>query len=249
MTLNGILRAKQLRIASASDGNRIDQLIRNLAYYIHQQYCGRNYVGTEMFMEELRKAAAKEPHTFQYDETQKELIKRLVDCHAAERYGYSLTYRVLAKNNGVVDFLQKGFADIAVVDEIKKNVNARVDEIYYNVNLEDLNGRSPIHVDVVYRIGSVAYFVLIFMNRSMLDQTEFMVNRVNKTLITPANRLKTNVSIVISPSVQLYDKGGQEGVITIMRKYTKNNVSTPIVAPFNNLRAIIPNIRYGTQQN
>ena len=77
------------------------------------------------------------------------------------------------------------------------------------------------------------------MNKDLLNQDPNMIERVNRTLFGPVNRLRSNVSIVISPSVEV------RGLIDIMRKYKDSNATAPIIVPFTDLRHIIPNSNSG----
>ena len=68
------------------------------------------------------------------------------------------------------------------------------------------------------------------MNKDLLSQDPNMIERVNRTLFGPVNRLRSNVSIVISPSVEV------KGLIDIMRKYKDANATAPIIVSFTDLR-------------
>ena len=73
------------------------------------------------------------------------------------------------------------------------------------------------------------------MEKDLLNQDPKMIERVNRTLFGPVNRLRSNVSIVISPSVEV------RGLIDIMRRYRAANATALIIVSFTDLRRIIPN--------
>ncbi len=239
LTLYDILGRKALEVTGngyKNNGLRLDPGQRRLADVIYRLYSSPSCSLVEECMENMRRAATRTPYTISYVPGLDNLFKECERQRLLQRKGYSLTYKINVDYEGVTDFIQKGYATFAVMDAIKSKVNARVDEMYYNVNLRDKHGNGTIHVDIMYRINETAYFVLVFMNKDLLNQDQIMVDRVNRTLFGPVNRLRSNVSIVISPSVSL------NGVVGIMKNYKDSQASTPRVASFNNLNYIIPNI-------
>ncbi|MCD7810289.1 MAG: hypothetical protein LUG91_00290 [Ruminococcus sp.] len=238
LTLYDILGRKALEVAGTgykNNGLKLDPGQRKLADVIYKLHCSDSSSIVEEFMETMRRAAIKAPYTVSYVPGLDNLFKECERQRLIQRNGYSLTYKINVDYEGVTDFIQKGYATFAVMDAIKSKVNARIDEMYYNVNLRDKHGNGNIHVDIMYRINETAYFVLVFMNKDLLNQNQIMIDRVNRTLFGPVNRLRSNVSIVISPSVNLI------GVVEIMKSYKDSQAHAPRVARFNKLNFIIPN--------
>ena len=242
MTFEEILRRKDLEVAGngyKNDGLKLDPGVRHLADVIYRMYSSNNKYAVEEFMENIRRAATRSPYTISFVSGLDNLFKECEKYNLITRMGYSITYKINVGYEGVNYFLQKGFATYAVMDAIKRKTFSPIEKMYYDVNLRDIHGKGTIHVDIMYKIGDRLYFVLVFMNKDLLNQDPNMIERVNRTLFGPVNRLRSNVSIVISPSVEV------RGLIDIMRKYKDSNATAPIIVPFTDLRHIIPNSNSG----
>lgn len=237
MTFDEILRKKNLEVANGykNDGLRLDPGVRHLADVIYKLYNSNKKYAVEEFMDNMRRVATRSPYTISYVPGLDNLFKECEKYNLITKMGYSLSYKINVEYEGVNYFLQKGFATFAVMDAIKRETYSPIEKMYYDVNLRDIRGRGNIHVDIIYKIGDRLYFVLVFMNKDLLSQDSNMIERVNRTLFGPVNRLKSNVSIVVSPSVEV------KRLIDIMRKYKDANATAPIIVPFTDLKRIIPN--------
>lgn len=236
MLIEDILKKKALIPQNEyrkNNGLRLEPGQRRLAHKIYEMYQSPKYFGIEEFMEELKRCVTKPPYTINYIPGGLDSIFK--ECEAQnliKRQGYSLTYKINVNYDQVIAFIQKNFATFAVIDELKSRMNQRIDEIYYDVKLKDRYTGASYHVDVMYRIGGTLYFIVIFLNKNILDQNAGMIERVNRSIFNPVNRLRTNVSVVISPSANI------NGVIKILN-YKNENAEMPMVVKFNNLNYLI----------
>lgn len=237
MLIEDILKKKALIPQNEyrkNNGLRLEPGQRRLANKIYKMYQSPQYFLVEEFMEELKHCATKPPYIMTYLPGGLDSIFK--ECEAQnliKRQGYSLSYKINVNYAGVIEFIQKNFATFAVIDELKSRMNQRIDEIYYDVKLKDRYTGASYHVDVMYRIGGTLYFIVIFLNKGILDQNPSMIERVNRSIFNPVNRLRTNVSVVISPSANV------KGLIKILRDYKNANAEMPTVVKFNNLDYLI----------
>lgn len=237
MLIEDILKKKALIPQNEyrkNNGLRLEPGQRRLANKIYQMYQSPKYFLVEEFMEELKRCATKPPYTIDYMPGGLDSIFK--ECEAQnliKRQGYSLSYKINLDYAGVIEFIQKNFATFAVIDELKSRMNQRIDEIYYDVKLKDRYTGASYHVDVMYRIGGTLYFIVIFLNKGILDQNPSMIERVNRSIFNPVNRLRTNVTVVISPFANV------NGLIKILREYKNANAEMPTVVKFNNLDYLI----------
>ena len=119
--------------------------------------------------------------------------------------GYTVTVNPQAK-----DFINKEFAQLYLANYIRRNI--QVDELYYNVTLKDVNTQKTYKIDLIYRTGRSVHFVLACLNPKLMDRPELL-----ERLKVSADRLRSNVSIVTSPSIE------PQMLRTIMRFNTASN--------------------------
>jgi hypothetical protein len=131
-------------------------------------------------------------------------------------------------NTSATGFLNKGFAQMYVASRI--NDMYRPDEVYYGCRLQNdypnMDGSyDKFAVDVMYRTGSDVHFVIIALSRNVTTAP----NQYNR-LINLVSRLKTAITIVVSPSVNI------QSVVNLVRSNTRDAQFT--VIPYNNLNLL-----------
>lgn len=205
MNVQGVLAAKHLLIhrdpqtafLRSKDGRKHDpneQLAEALSV---------NYGFLEPMFIRMRQIAANEVAAglIQYSETG--LIRNVLLtqvqalCQAGiiSRYAEYATGIYVQLNSNARNFLSKEFAQLHLVNYIKQNMHP--DEIFYDVHLgEDKGGSETYVADVIHRQGSSVKFTIIALNQRV-DQMPQQMER----LVRIANRLRSSVTIVVSPSI------------------------------------------------
>lgn len=114
----------------------------------------------------------------------------LLSSHSSVPYGSFVVMNTHAKQ-----FIKK---DCATLYLAYKLINKRPvpDELYYDVVLQDNFSGEPITVDAIRRCGDTVDFYLVVLNPNVGNMQNYVERIVNT-----CNRLKKNVSLVLSPSV------------------------------------------------
>ena len=118
----------------------------------------------------------------------------LISSYAPIRNGYKAGYAVTV-NPKARDFINKGFAQLYTANYIRRNI--QVDELYYDVTLKDVHTQKTYKIDLIYRIGRSVHFVMICLNPKLMERQDLM-----ERLKVSADRLRSNVSIIVSPSIE-----------------------------------------------
>ena len=162
-----------------------------------------NYGYIETLLTRMRQLAASEVAAglIQYSETG--LIGSVLLAQVQSLCQAGIISRYAEYSNGVYvqlnpearSFLSKGFAQLYLTSYIRQHMCP--DEIFYDVHLgEDRGGSETYVTDVIYRQGSSVKFTVIALNPK-LDQMPQQLER----LVRIANRLRSSVTIVVSPSI------------------------------------------------
>lgn len=122
-------------------------------------------------------------------------VQSLCQAGIIRRYAEYATGIYVQLNSNARNFLSKEFAQLHLVNYIKQNMHP--DEIFYDVHLgEDKGGSETYVADVIHRQGSSVKFTIIALNQRV-DQMPQQMER----LVRIANRLRSSVTIVVSPSI------------------------------------------------
>ena len=125
-------------------------------------------------------------------------VQALCQAGIISRYAEYATGIYVQLNSNARNFLSKEFAQLHLVNYIKQNMHP--DEIFNEVHLgEDKGGSETYVADVIHRQGSSVKFTIIALNQrvdQMLQQME--------RLVRIANRLRSSVTIVVSPSIDAH---------------------------------------------
>ena len=206
VSVNEILNKKKLAIAidnsnqtrRSKDGRKIDpntQLARELAL---------NYRRYEPLHIRLRSLCTNTNHSGILNAAELtsltfvdivNMLTFLRNAGVIERFTHYTVGSIFVQfRNEAVDFYSKHFADIYICDLVR---GFKPDEIYYDVTLIDTASTtySTLKIDVVYRKGAKVNFVVSALSGNVLNKNQ--LERLTKI----ANRLKYNVTFVISPSV------------------------------------------------
>ena len=194
VSVNEILNKKKLAIAidnsnqtrRSKDGRKIDpntQLAREIAL---------NYRRYEPLHIRLRSLCTNTNHSGILNAAE---LTSLTFVDIVKRFTHYTVGSIFVQfRNEAVDFYSKHFADIYICDLVR---GFKPDEIYYDVTLIDTASTtySTLKIDVVYRKGAKVNFVVSALSGNVLNKNQ--LERLTKI----ANRLKYNVTFVISPSV------------------------------------------------
>ena len=166
---------------------------------------GMNYPYFESMHGRLRQIAATDLASglIQYNDVglPKKVLCEQVDmlCQAGviNRYAAYATGLFVELNKDAHSFITKGFAQLHLIDHIKQHKHP--DELFYDVHLGETRGAPDTYViDVMHREGSSVKFTLIALNQH-LDKMPQQIDR----LVRIANRLRSSVTIVVSPSIDV----------------------------------------------
>lgn len=127
-------------------------------------------------------------------------------------------------NPGADTFLQKTMHVLHVVSYLNSRYGNSIDEIYYDCHLTDKNTGKKYVLDVIYRIGGHVYFINTAMNQNLVNMPNMM-----ERLTTNADRIRSNYSVVVSPSVN----GGM--VRMLLNRLTGDKASAVTVVPYDKL--------------
>ena len=122
-------------------------------------------------------------------------MKTFQQAGLIKRYDEYPTGIYVVLNPDARPFLSKTFAQLCVVNYLRTKRFSN--EIFYDVHLdEDRGGNDHYTVDVIYRQGTALKFIVIALNPK-LDQMQQQMERI----VRIANRLRSSVTILVSPSV------------------------------------------------
>ena len=236
MNTQDVLKAKYLHIQQdpvsghlrSKDGRRTDpnqQLAVALSI---------DYARFEKMFVRLRQIAATDAFAglIQYNDTQLTPNLLLMQVQALAQSGIIKRYASYSSgifvqlNPETREFLTKRFAQLHTVSFIKDHFHP--EEIYYDVHLGEARGFDNYVVDVIYRQGSSVKFVLIALNPK-LDQMPQQMERLVRT----ANRLRSSMTVVVSPGINVRDFSIRFNNMTDSRTDIVN------VIPFNHLEFLL----------
>lgn len=246
-TLSDILAKKQLEYVSGHplDQDSIYDQTKTLTRVLNclsgsMEKGGRLQI--DGFIKSVRSAVTSPEHTVLYDPKYEKLFKLSLDVgmlqlKPKQNYNYNpRSYQpVYEFNPQYTNYISRLFVTFDVIQNLVKH--APIEELYYDVilrdtALSDMTGDTGLfHVDIMYRIGGVAYFVLILQKPNILNKGE----QFERKVLVPVDRLKSNVSIAIHPKFdysEFYD---------IMQRNKLPSSKMPRIAHFGRLSAIIPN--------
>lgn len=142
----------------------------------------------------------------------------IISRHTEYSTGFYVQLNPEARN-----FVSKEFAQINVTNYIKLAFHP--EEIYFDTTLcEDRNPAEHYTADVIYRIDSSVKFVTIALNPKLLC----MPMQIER-LVRLANRLRSSVTIVVSPSVDI------TALSNTLRSRLDPSTSMPYIVPYTRL--------------
>ncbi|MBQ9110479.1 MAG: hypothetical protein IJY06_03825 [Oscillospiraceae bacterium] len=204
-SVNQVLGMKQLAIAADASGRKLSQNGRKpIPNAALAESLSKDYRKYEVLLVRLRQIGSTSDCTgmIQYRDcvplTPADVfglirqfhLQNLILSYATYTAGISVTLNPAAKS-----FFDKGFAQIHIAQYLCRR--SPVDELYFDTTLRDVRTGDHLKVDCIYRKGGAVHFVLVCLNPNLLN-----MNHLLKRLTDTANRLKSNVSIVVSPSVE-----------------------------------------------
>ena len=154
-------------------------------------------------------------------------VQSLCQAGIISRYAEYATGIYVQLNAYARNFLSKEFAQLYLVNYIKQTMHP--DEIFYDVHLGEGRGGSETYVaDVIHRQGSSVKFTIIALNQR-LDQMPHQMER----LVRITNRLRSSVTIVVSPSIDV------QSFAVRLNNMTDSKADIVTVVPFTRL-ALLP---------
>lgn len=218
LTIPMILDLKRLRIeVDSSNGHlRSKDGRKNNPNAALAEALSVNYEYYEPLHVTLRRfsASAQNAGTINYSDMSpirpNDVLAMIADLHKAgiinryTLYGYppygNSIYILL--NPIAKKFYDKEFAQIHLVKYI--NSHKAPNEIYYDCVLSDTYGSDHYAIDVLYRIGETANFVITALSQKMMLPAQ--IERITRL----ANRLKS-LTVIVSPSINSHDLRMQIG--------------------------------------
>lgn len=244
LTIADILTKKRLELTVGQENTllQLDRQIKMLTNTIYKFYKSpKHRAQVDAFIATLKQSIISKEYAVPYSPDLEELFSvatevGMLSLKDNQSYGFRLgSTPIYELNPAYSEYVNRYHAIFAVILELLVTADP-IEELYFDVKLVDVNSRLMLNeeqgfkVDIMYRIGSSVYFVLILPNKNILVD----YNRFNRKVLIPLNRLLSHVAVVIHPNFddsQFYN---------IIQNTKSQNSQMPKVAYFDNLSTIIP---------